>query len=74
MRSKFSIHLKYDTAPYYCHAYQAPQAYELTLKKKVDSLVKIGVLQNINHSQWAAPTFLVSKQEKQLNLSVTLEQ
>ena len=31
------------------------------LKKKVDRLIKIGVLKKINISQWAAPTFIIPK-------------
>ena len=34
---------------------------ELTLKKEVDRLIKIGVLKKINNSQWAAPTFIIPK-------------
>ena len=32
-----------------------------TLKKEVDRLIKIGILRKINNSQWAAPTFILSK-------------
>ena len=33
--------------------------HELTLKKEVERLVKTGVLNQINNSEWAAPTFII---------------
>ena len=61
---QYSIHLEDDATPHHGHAYKVPQAYKLTLQKEVDRLVKIGVLKKVNHSQWAAPTFLIPKPDK----------
>ena len=41
-----------------------PRAYELTLKMEVDRLVKVGILQKVNRSEWAAPTFIIPKKDK----------
>jgi len=34
-----------------------------TLKAEVERLVKIGVLKKENHSEWAAPTFIIPKKD-----------
>ena len=35
--------------------------HEPILKKEVNRLIKIGVLKQVNNSQWAAPTFIMPK-------------
>ena len=35
--------------------------HEITLKKEVNRLIKMGVLKIIDNSQWAAPTFIIPK-------------
>ena len=37
------------------------EIHEPSLKKEVDRLIKIEVLQKIYNFQWAAPTFIISK-------------
>ena len=59
----YHIELKPDAKPYHARAYPIPKAYEQTLKMEVDRLVKAGVLKKINHSEWAAPTFIIPKKD-----------
>ena len=48
----YTIEYQEDAKPF-----PIPIIHEPTLKKKVDWLIKIGVLKKINNSQWAATTF-----------------
>ena len=41
-----------------------PKAYERTLKMEVERLCKAGVLKKVNHSEWAAPTFIIPKKDR----------
>ena len=34
------------------------------LRKEVEQLVKIGILHEINHSKWAAPSFTIPKKDR----------
>ena len=45
--------------PYHTKFFSIPTTHEPTLKKKVDRLVKIGVLKKILNSQQAAPDFTI---------------
>ena len=38
-----------------------PKIHELTLRKKVDRLIKIGVLKKISNSQCVSPTYIIPK-------------
>ena len=40
-----------------------PKAYERTLKMEVERLCKAVVLKKVNHSEWAAPTFIIPKKD-----------
>jgi len=48
-----------------CHscAYNIPRCHVQTLKAEVERLVKTGVLKKVNHSEWAAPTFIIPKKD-----------
>ena len=35
----------------------------MTLKLEIERLCKLGVLRKINHSEWAAPTFIIPKKD-----------
>ena len=59
--SNYIIELKEDAKPYHAKHFPTPIIHEPTLKKKVNRLIKIGVLKKINNSQWAAPTFIIPK-------------
>ena len=57
------IPLKEDAKPYHARAFPIPHIHESTFKKDLDRLVKIGVLTKVNHSEWAAPAFIVPKKD-----------
>ena len=59
--SNYAIELKEDAKPYHAKPFPIPKIFKLTLKKKVNRLIKIGVLKKINNSQWTAPTFIIPK-------------
>ena len=57
------IELNDDATPYHARAFPIPKVHMDTLKMEVDRLCKIGVLKKVNHSQWAAPTFIIPKKD-----------
>ena len=57
----YTIELKEDVKPYHTKPFPIPKIRELTLKKKINRLIKIGVLTKINNSQWAASTIIIPK-------------
>ena len=60
---KYHIELQDDVKPYHTNPFPIPKAYEQTLKVELDRLVSLGVLKKVNRSQWAAPTFIISKKD-----------
>ena len=59
--SDYTIELKEDAKPYHVKPFPIPKIHELTIKKELDRLIKIGVLKKINNSQWTVPTFIIPK-------------
>ena len=58
------IELKPDAKPYHTtKAYPIAHIHEAMFKKDLDRLESIGVLKKINHSEWAAPAFIVPKKD-----------
>ena len=55
------IHLKEGAKPYHARPYTIPKAFEKTLKYELKRLCRLGVLKKVNHSEWAAPTFIIPK-------------
>jgi hypothetical protein len=53
--------LKPGLTPYHAKPYPIPRVYEATTKKECARLEKLGILHKINHSEWAAPTFIIPK-------------
>jgi hypothetical protein len=49
--------------PYHGKAFPIPQVHEATLKKEVQRLVQLGVLERCADSEWAAPTFIIPKKD-----------
>ena len=62
--SAYKIELQEGAKPYHAKPFPIPRIHEETLRKEVDGLVEIGVLKRINHSEWAAPTFIIPKKNK----------
>mgnify|MGYP003564283870 CR=1 FL=1 len=60
----YNIKLKDDTMPSHARCYLELKHYEDTLKAKVELLVRLGVLKKVNHSEWSAPTFIITKKDK----------
>ena len=60
----YDIELQPDAKPYHTRAYPIPKIHEETLKKEVHRLCQIGVLKKVNHSAWAAPTFIIPKKNQ----------
>ena len=61
---QYDIELKPDAEPYHARAYPIPKSYEKTLRMEVERLCKIGVLKQVNRSEWGAPTFIIPKKDK----------
>ena len=59
--SEYTIALKEDANPYHTKPFPIPKIHEVTFKKEVNRLIKIGVLKKINNFQWSAPTFMIPK-------------
>ena len=53
--------LKPGVTPYHAKPYPIPRVYEATTKKECARLEKLGILCKINHSEQAAPTFIIPK-------------
>jgi hypothetical protein len=59
----YEIELQPDAKPYHAKPFPIPQAYTATLKMEVERLCKVGVLRQVNQSEWAAPTFIIPKKD-----------
>ena len=58
-----NIQLKPGAIPYHARAFPIPKSREETLKKEIDCVCQLGVLQKVNHSEWAAPAFIIPKKD-----------
>ena len=60
---RYKIYLNpFDTGSV-ARPFPIPKIHERTLKVELDRLIKLGVLKQINASEWAAPTFIISKKD-----------
>ena len=59
----YNIELKEGAKPYHSRPFPVPKIHERTLKVELDRLIKLGVLKQINDSEWAAPTFIILKKD-----------
>ena len=59
----YNIELEEGAKPYHSRPFPVPKIHEHTLKVELDRLIKLGVLKQINASEWAAPTFIISKKD-----------
>ena len=57
------IELQPEATPYHAKAYPIPNIHTATLKMEVECLCEAGVLKQVNHSEWAAPTFIIPKKD-----------
>ena len=56
-----SFELKADAKPHHGRAFPVPYIHLETLKKEVQMLVDLGVLERQPSSEWASPTFIIPK-------------
>jgi hypothetical protein len=49
--------------PYHAKVYSIPRVHLKTLRAEVQRLCNQGVLKRVNHSEWAAPTFIIPKKD-----------
>ena len=59
--TEYIIELLEAAQPYHTKPFPIPKVHEETLKTDVNRLVSIDVLQRKNTSEWAAPTFMIPK-------------
>ena len=55
------LELKPNSKPYQAKPMTVPHIHKKTLYTEINRLLKIGVLQRENNSEWAAPSFLIPK-------------
>jgi len=60
---QINIELKEGVKPYHARAFPIPKSREETFKKEISRLCQIGVLRKVNHSEWAAPAFVIPKKD-----------
>ena len=58
-----NIELREGEKPFYSKAYPVPQSQKAMLIEEIERLVKIGVLKQINDSEWGAPNFVIPKKD-----------
>ena len=52
-----------DAKPHNQRYYPVPHLYKKTFKKELDRLVKLGVLEKVQESEWGSPTFIIPKKD-----------
>jgi hypothetical protein len=61
--SPVSLELQPNAKPFHSRAYPVPQVHEAAMRREVERLVSIGVLEECNDSEWGAPTFIIPKKD-----------
>ena len=69
-----SLEVKPGERPFHGKAYSIPHVYEQTLKKEVQRLIDIGVLEKCSDSEWASPTFIIPKKNGTVRFITDLRQ
>jgi len=57
------LELQEGSKPHHACACNTPRCHMQTLKAKVERLVNVGFLKKVNHSEWAAPAFVISEKD-----------
>jgi len=55
--------VKDDAKPYHARALPIPKSREEGLKKEINRLCQLKVWKKVNHSEWAAPAFIIPKKD-----------
>jgi hypothetical protein len=58
-----SLELEEGAKPFHARAYPIPHIHKETVRREVERLCREGVLAKDSNSKWAAPTFIIPKQE-----------
>ena len=59
-----SFQLKEGISPYHGRAFPVPKVHKETIKKEVERLCQLGVLERQPASEWASPSFIIPKKDK----------
>ncbi len=59
-----SFQLKEGVSPYHGQAFPVPKIHKDTIKKEVERLCKLGVLERQPASEWVLPSFIIPKKDK----------
>ncbi len=59
-----SFQLKEGVSPYHGRAFPVPKVHKETIKKVVERLCQLGVLERQPASEWALPSFIIPKKDK----------
>jgi hypothetical protein len=59
-----SFQLKEGVSPYHGQAFPVPKIHKETVKKEVERLCQLGVLERQPASEWASPSFIIPKKDK----------
>ena len=65
---EIDIELKGGATPHNSPTYRIPQAHLAALRKGIDRLVKLKVLQPVQASEWASPTFIIPKKDQTIRV------
>jgi hypothetical protein len=65
---KVHIDIDPNAKPVHSRLYPVPRIHLKTFKKKLDHLVRIGVLASQQESEWASPSFITPQKEWQSTL------
>jgi transposase InsO family protein len=64
----YHIPMKPNATPYYQKPFPIPLIHQATLKKEIERLISLGVLERDTHSPWGAPTFIIPKKNERVRL------
>ncbi len=59
-----SFQLKEEVSPYHGRAFPVPKVHKETIKKEVERLCRLGVLERQPASEWALPSFIIPKKDQ----------
>jgi hypothetical protein len=59
-----SFQLKEGVSPYHGQAFPVPKIHKETIKKEVERLCQLGILERQPVSEWALPSFIIPKKDK----------
>ncbi len=66
LHKKVHIDIDPNAKPVHSRPYPVPQIHLKTFKKELDHLVRIGVLASQQESEWASPSFIISKKDSRV--------